>query len=56
MKPEGAPLDAQDAWRKFDEWRARSLEIGILFFGASGSVTTSGTVTQARHGTPAIQQ
>ena len=50
QNPEGTPLAAEDAWRKFDEWRARSLEIGILFFGASGSVTTTGTVTQARMG------
>ena len=48
--PQGTPLAAQDAWRKFDEWRANSLQIGILFFGSSGSLTTSGTVTQARMG------
>jgi hypothetical protein len=50
MKPEGTALAAPDAWRKFDEWHAGALEIGILFFGASGSVTTTGTVTQARMG------
>jgi hypothetical protein len=46
----GAPLAAQDAWRKFDEWRAQSRSIGIVFLGGSGSVTTTGTVTQARMG------
>lgn len=50
QQPEGAPLASQDAWRKFDEWRAESRQIGIVFLGASGTVTTSGTVTQARMG------
>src|SRR5258708_32621350 len=48
--PAGAPLEQHEAWRMFDEWRAESREIGIMFHGASGSVTTSGTVTQARMG------
>jgi hypothetical protein len=34
----------------FDEWRVHARQIGLLFFGASGSVTTSGTVSQARMG------
>jgi hypothetical protein len=46
----GAPLAHEDAWRKFESWRAAALEIGILFMGASGSVTTTATVTQARFG------
>jgi hypothetical protein len=48
--PAGTPLEQHEAWRMFDEWRAQSREIGILFHGASGSVTTSGTVTEARMG------
>jgi hypothetical protein len=48
--PAGVPLAQHEAWRMFDEWRAESREIGIMFHGASGSVTTSGTVTQARMG------
>jgi len=48
--PAGTPLEPQDAWPMFDEWRAHSRRTGILFLGSSGSVTSSGTVTQARMG------
>jgi hypothetical protein len=48
--PAGAPLAQHEAWRMFDEWRAQSREIGVMFHGASGSVTTTGKVTQARMG------
>ena len=48
--PAGAPLAAEDAWRTFDRWRNESREIGIVFHGVTGSVTTAAKVTQARMG------
>jgi hypothetical protein len=48
--PAAQALDANDAWRMFDGWRATGQVIGILFMGRHGSLTTSGTVTSARMG------
>jgi hypothetical protein len=50
FNPAGAPLAHEEAWRKFETWRATGLEVGILFMGVSGTLTTTGTVTQARYG------
>jgi len=46
----GAPLSANDAWRMFDQWRAGAAEIGVVFLGRHGTLTTTGTVTSARMG------
>src|SRR5947209_7992811 len=46
----GSPLSHDDAWRLFDQWRTGANEIGVLFLGRHGSLTTSGTVTSARMG------
>ena len=34
----------------FDQWRAAANEIGLIFLGGHGSLTTTGTVTSARMG------
>jgi hypothetical protein len=46
----GDPLPTDEAWRTFDRWRAEKRQIGVMFHGASGSITTSGTITQSRMG------
>jgi hypothetical protein len=48
--PAGAPLAAEDAWRTFEGWRAEGRQIGLIFLGGWGSLTTSGTVAKARMG------
>jgi hypothetical protein len=46
----GTPIPHDQAWRMFEQWRAASTEIGVLFMGATASFTTTGTVTGARMG------
>ncbi|MCU1237652.1 MAG: hypothetical protein JWP63_5619 [Candidatus Solibacter sp.] len=48
--PAGTPLPAEQAWFTFDKWKSTGTEIGVMFHGASGSVTTMGTITNARMG------
>jgi hypothetical protein len=46
----GTPIPSDEAWRMFDQWRAASTEVGVLFMGTAGSFTTTGTVTSSRAG------
>ena len=46
----GTPIPPDEAWRRFDQWRAAATEIGVMYMGSAGSITTTGTVTSARAG------
>jgi hypothetical protein len=46
----GTPIGSGDAWLMFEKWKSARAEIGVLFHGLSGSVTTTGTVTSANMG------
>ena len=46
----GTPIPPDEAWRRFDQWRAAGTEIGVMYMGSAGSVTTTGTVSGARAG------
>jgi hypothetical protein len=43
-------MEASEAWRMFDGWRAAGQVIGVLYVGRHGTLTTSGTVTGTRMG------
>jgi hypothetical protein len=36
MELHGTALSHSDAWRMFDQWRAASKEIGVMFLGRHG--------------------
>ncbi len=47
----GKPIPTDQAWRTFGDWQIRGLEIGVIFFGSSGSTLyTMGFVESARNG------
>ena len=46
---------AVDAWRRFDDWRMRGAEIGVLFVAKPVTVSSIGTVQSVRNGTLRIQ-
>src|SRR5947209_12323276 len=51
MTPQtGTPIPQDQAWGILDRWKVSRSEIGILFFGKSGTVCTSGSVSSARNG------
>ena len=52
---EGKLIAADDAWRRFDDWRASRAEIGVLFVSKSATLSTIGTVQSVRNGTLRIQ-
>jgi hypothetical protein len=51
----GTALPAEQAWRIFDDWVASGQEIGILFCGKAGTISTLGRVCSARNGRLQIQ-
>jgi hypothetical protein len=47
----GTPIQPDQAWRIFDDWKASHREVGIIFYGSSGtSLYTMGVVESARNG------
>ena len=47
----GAPIQADQAWRTFGDWKSSGREIGVIFYGCSGtSLYTMGFVESARNG------
>ena len=47
----GTPIPTDQAWRIFDDWKSSGREIGVIFYGSSGSsLYTMGFVESARHG------
>jgi hypothetical protein len=47
----GAPISTDHAWRTFDDWEARAREIGVIFYGGSGtSIYTMGLIQSAGNG------
>jgi hypothetical protein len=52
---EGKLIPPADAWRRFEDWRARHAEIGVLFVARPVTLSTIGTVKLVRNGTLRIQ-
>jgi hypothetical protein len=47
----GTPIPTDQAWRTFGDWKSSGREIGVIFFGGSGSsLYTMGFVESARDG------
>lgn len=46
----GKPLPSGDAWRMFDKWKLGRKEIGVIFYGKSGTLCTLGVLSAARDG------
>jgi hypothetical protein len=47
----GTPIPMDQAWRTFGDWKSAGREIGVIFFGGSGSsFYTMGIVESARNG------
>jgi hypothetical protein len=47
----GTPIPTDQAWRTFGDWKNGGREIGVIFFGGSGSsLYTMGFVESARNG------
>ena len=47
----GTPIPTDQAWRTFGAWKSSRREIGVIFYGASGtSLYTMGFVELARNG------
>ena len=45
------PMQMDQAWRTFADWKSRRREIGVIFYGCSGnSLYTMGFVESARNG------
>src|SRR5258707_595284 len=46
----GTPMASDQAWRRFDEWKTSGREIGVIFYGSSGtSLYTLGFVESVQH-------
>jgi hypothetical protein len=47
----GMPIPTDQAWRTFGDWQSSRREIGVIFFGGSGSsLYTLGSIESARNG------
>jgi hypothetical protein len=47
----GTPIPTDQAWRTFGDWKSTGREIGVIFYGGSGSsLYTMGFVESARNG------
>jgi hypothetical protein len=47
----GTPIPTDQAWRTFGDWKSSEREIGVIFYGGSGtSLYTMGFVESARNG------
>src|SRR5216683_1837466 len=46
----GTPIPTDQAWRTFGDWKSSGREIGVIFYGGSGSLYTMGFVQSARNG------
>ena len=46
----GKLIPPEQAWRRFDDWRAHGTEVGILYVAKSASVSMYGTVQSVRNG------
>ena len=47
----GTPIQPDQAWHTFDEWKSSRREIGVIFYGSSGaSLYTMGFIESARNG------
>ena len=46
----GTPIPPDQAWRTFGDWKSSGREIGVIFYGCSGSLYTMGFVQSARNG------
>jgi len=52
---EGRLIPEADAWRRFDDWRARRAEIGMVFVAKPATLSGIGTVRSVRNGMLRIQ-
>jgi len=48
-------IPAADAWRRFDDWRIRRAELGVLFVAKPATLSSIGTVQSVRNGMLRIQ-
>lgn len=47
----GTPIPTDQAWRTFGDWKSGGREIGVIFYGSSGtSVYSMGFIESARNG------
>jgi hypothetical protein len=47
----GTPIPTDQAWRTFSDWKVNGREIGVIFYGGSGtSLYTMGFIESARNG------
>ena len=47
----GSPIPTDQAWRTFSDWKVNGREIGVIFYGGSGtSLYTMGFIESARNG------
>lgn len=46
----GDPIPIERAWMIFDSWKAQARDIGVIFYGQSGTVYTMARVNSARNG------
>jgi hypothetical protein len=47
----GTPIPTDQAWRTFSDWKGNGREIGVIFYGGSGtSLYTMGFIESARNG------
>lgn len=46
----GTPIPAEEAWRRFDDWKSARKEIGIWFVSKAGSTVGLCTVHSVRNG------
>jgi hypothetical protein len=51
----GAPMETHTAWGMLDGWKASGREIGVVFWGSSGSLYTLGCVESAAGGRLSIR-
>jgi hypothetical protein len=51
MKYTGTPIPTDQAWRTFSDWECKACEVGVIFYGGSGtSLYTMGFIQSARNG------
>jgi hypothetical protein len=43
-------IPESDAWSRFDDWRVRHTELGVLFIAKSARLSSLGTVSSVRNG------
>lgn len=43
-------MPSDEAWRMFDRWKAGAKQVGVIFYGKSGTFCTMGVIASAHNG------